>query len=332
MKRTLLTLVIIIVGLFYSKSYAQSYVPNDGEVIIFYPVSDLYREELGGYDCFYNTSDVYKNEKTIVKPKYRFKQKSGLTPFEEIEGHSFTVIKSTIENNDARKLDKKRFLFFLKRDDGENVLLRIPFKYEQGENILTYSMFLKIEDNIGFKTYHINIPCCLEKELSLMKTKYIGKDIMYYCSSNRKSNEEKNAKDLLIANTKEIQKDYKINYYSEKNLVFHCENITFHNVDNHVFKQPVVLLKYNKIKILVPVFDFRAWGSTLYGINYSFNEYFENKDKIFEKKYSKVDDNVKALVGKYIVYDVWNDVEQRMYERTYNIENGQRYRFKKNER
>ena len=38
------------------------------------------------------------------------------------------------------------------------------------------------------------------------------------------------------------------------------------------------------------------------------------------------------MVGKYIVYDVWNDVEQRMYERTYNIENGQRYRFKKNER
>ena len=111
MKRFLLTLAIIVVGLFHCNLYAQSYVPNDGEVIIFYPVSDLYKEELGGYDCFYNTSDVYKNEKTIVKPKYRFKQKSGLTPFEEIEGHSFTVIKSTIENNDARKLDKKRFLF-----------------------------------------------------------------------------------------------------------------------------------------------------------------------------------------------------------------------------
>ena len=332
MKRTLLTLTIIIVGLFYSKSYAQSYVPNPGEVIIFYPVSDIYKEKLGGYDCFYNTSDVYKNEKTIVKPKYRFKQKDGLTPFEEIEGHSFTVITSLIENKNAHKSEKKIYLLFLQRDDGEKVLLRIPFVHRKEDNILTNSMSLQSRFLNLYNENNINIPCCIQRELFSIK-KYIGKDVVHHYSSNRKKEDEGKAIFLLKTNMKEIQKSYVDDLFSANYHIYHCEDVMFININNHIFKQPVVLLKYNDMKIYVPAFDFRAYGSSLYGIQYSFNEQFEYKDKIFEKRYSKINDSVKALVGKYIVYYRYgNDVEQYLYERINNIGNNEKYIFKKDER
>lgn len=45
-----------------------------------------------------------------------------------------------VENKEAKKLEKKFFLYFLRRDDGKNVLLRIPFVHKSEDNILTHSM------------------------------------------------------------------------------------------------------------------------------------------------------------------------------------------------
>lgn len=318
----LITFTILIA--FSSKSSAQSYAPDKGKVIVFYPVSNYYKQKLGGFDCFYNTSEVYKNEKTKVKPKNRFMQQNGLTPFAEIEEHTFTVVDYIVENQNTKKLEKKNFLYFLRRDDGKNVLLRIPFEHKGEDNILTHSMSV-----ITNKYYHnINIPCCIEEDLVAISSKFIGKEIIYHSSSNRNYDEVKKCKELLIANSKEIQNPYNEKLYSGNDAIYHCDNIILHDVKKHAFQQPVAQLSSQGSTYYVPVFDFRSAGSPLYGMHYSFNEFYDTKENIYESKYKNIPDEVKQLVGKYIVYDAtWHEPERYINEQTYKIENKQRYKF-----
>lgn len=332
MKHFILIITIILLGTFSNKSFAQSYVPEKGKVIVFYPVSDYYKQKVGGFDCFYNTSEVYKNNKTKVKPKNRFMQQNGLTPFAEIEEHTFTVVNYMVENEEAKKLEKKYFLYFLRRDDGKNVLLRIPFVHKSEDNILTHSM--SVITNKYYHNYHnINIPCCIEEDLVTICRKFIGKDIIYHSSSNRKYDEEEKCKELLISNSREIQNPYNEKLYSGNDAIYHCENIALMSVKNHAFQQPIASLTLQGITYYVPIFDFRASGSSLYGMHYSFNEFYETRENLFEEKYSKISDDVKGLVGKFIVYDAtWNEAERYVYAQTYKIESKQKYKFDKEAR
>lgn len=338
MRRTLIIFLFAFANMFLICLNAQSYTPDPGSVIRFYPVSDFYKNCLLGYDCFF-TPNAYKNGKVKISPKYRFMQEKGVTPFVEIENHTFTIISSSVEN-EYSKVDKRAFLCFLKRDDGQEIILRVPFVRNKKDNKLTQNMSITTMGHWGYirglkgLNFNISIPCCLEKDFSYMKGKFEGKDILYHINSDRNYEEEKEYSKILIANSKEIQKPYDEKIYSKyAPPTLHCDSIIFLDIPNYAYKQPVAALGYKGNSIYVPLFDFRSSGAALYGQHYSFYEYFEDINILFEEEYEKLSDSIQDLLGKWIVYDkTWNDVDKYMYRDTYNIQTKQQYKFEKNER
>lgn len=278
-------------------SYAQSHVPKVGDVITFYPASDNIKSTVSGYDCFYNSESLIKDGKLKAKQNFRFMANQfGLTPYSEIEGHTFIVKDKGIENPEAKKLEKKSYLVFFEREDGFKVTLRIPFIWRDEDNQLTHAMVFKLNDN-----YCINIPYCLVKELQYLKDNFEKNDIICYTRGNLDN--QKLKRNSFTNQMKHLGGFVPDNIFDRDGTCYICEEVNFVNVEGYYYKQPIVLCKYEERNITIPAFEFRGLGTLTYGIEYRMEDFFEKRSDVFnhlaDKKITK---RMLSLLGKRLVY------------------------------
>lgn len=186
--KQIITILVILFVTISNTAIADSYVPKVGESFRFYPIAEHSKIQNNGFDCFYDPALAIKNGKLKVKPANRFMADvNGFTPFSEIEGHTF-VIKKTVKENEDKKVDKQNFLCYLSREDGKEILLRIPYVPKKTDNIFTQQMALVVSntktDIWGKKTtsysYQISLPAYTISQFNDMKKEYSGKYIVYH--------------------------------------------------------------------------------------------------------------------------------------------------------
>lgn len=292
--------------LFYTQQvYADTYLPEKGEAFVFYPASDVIKRTVPGFDCFYDASLVIKNgDKNNIKtkPKYRFKaDKNGVTPYSEIEGHYFVL--RDYWKTSYKTVDKQIFYMTLVRDDGEYLLLRIPFIGKDTDNELTKSMSLKSKSPkypYNFN-YYISVPACNKEDYDYIKEEFNGRDFMpTYTYYTKNSNEEKlyNAAKVFTSYLNPIV-SFDIYKYN-KDLV-HCDSISFMNIKSYAFKQPVITGSCNGVSILIPACEFRGNGDLYNGYIYSISQLLTLKDAIIKKDLDQI--GIGDVVGKPMVYE-----------------------------
>lgn len=304
-------LFLLLIAIFPLVSIAQVHTPSIGDIIEFYPVADDIRVSVGGYDCFYYTDLAFKDEKVKLKPTYRFKHGvNGLTPYEEIEGHVFTVKDQKVENPDSKKVEKQAYLAFLEREDGENIFIRIPYVRKDEDNKLTRGMTLY------FNAYRkINIPYNLVKEMKYIKDNFINEIIMRY--SNESSKEKLAEKELYTIQMNHLGGFVPDKLFEKKGYEFFCTRVEFENVEGYTFKQPVAVCRYGDRIVKIPVFEFRGLGTSTYGIGYRMEDFFEKRSDVFNHLANhKITPRMLSFVGKgfeygrYKEYKYSGDLEQ----------------------
>lgn len=297
MRKFLFLLLVLTISLRVCAQFA----PAKGKVIMFYPISDAIRNSANGYDCFYSTDDAYRNGKINCKPKLRFKKNEfNLTPYEEIEKHTFTVLDYYIENKDSKKIEKKTCICFLKRDDGEKMFLRIPYICQQEDNIITRSFLIP-------RTTSIDIPCCYYDQYKYIKKDYQQQNVVNYPEVTRSFNYENSKRnDLdkkLFTNHLSFLGNKLPKYFSKRyGTVFYCEQVSFENVEGYAFKQPICRFRYNEGQLIVPMFDFRGSGEASYGSNYTVLQFFSNKEQLLNEKMANLNKRELSIVGDTLYY------------------------------
>ena len=282
---------------------AQSYSPKNGEAFFFYPASSSVRNTVHGYDCIYTTDLAYKNEKFKIKPKYRFKaDANGLTPYSEIEGHQFTLISMEVENKEEKKLDKKSCIMFLSRDDGEKVFLRIPYKHHPEDNVLTRAMVLQFKTVTGTTNYKINIPCCPIKAFDEDREFLTDKKIIYY---PRRGNRQSDTMNLLKKQTDFIGGYMPQGLFNTKGHELKCDSVGFRDVASYIFMQPIAYCKYDDRTVMLPLYEFRGKGNSIYGSGYSLTNFFEKRDDLYNFLLgrNKYHTKIFSMPGKRLRYD-----------------------------
>lgn len=250
-------------------SWADTYCPKKGEEFVFYPVTKVYKQILHGYDCFYDPVKTYKNGQTKAVAANRFKPNAqGLTPFTEIEGHTF-VVTSTVKENAELSVDKQNFLCFLRREDGAELLLRIPFVRKTIDNTLTRGMAQVLTEKNSFRkgpaVCIINIPACPVDQLQTLTRQMEGQKLL-------------RNKDREVDMTVSTLTQY-LNGADITETLFHsddvfCESVSFMEVKGYLYQQPIASANLRGRKIKLPVFDFRGDGQSVYGSYFSINTVF----------------------------------------------------------
>lgn len=250
-------------------SWADTYCPKKGEEFVFYPVTKVYKQILRGYDCFYDPVKTYKNGQTKAVAANRFKPNAqGLTPFDEIEGHTF-VVTSTVKENAELSVDKQNFLCFLRREDGAELLLRIPFVRKTIDNTLTRGMAMVLTEKNSFRKGSavciINIPACPIDQLQALTRQMEGQKLL-------------RNKDREVDMTVSTLTQY-LNGADITETLFHsddvfCESVSFMEVKGYLYQQPIATANLRGRKIKLPVFDFRGDGQSVYGSYFSINTVF----------------------------------------------------------
>lgn len=273
---TIVTLAVLLPAL----SWADSYCPKKGEEFVFYPVSKVYKQVIKGFDCFYVPELAYKDGHTRPEREYRFKvDANGVTPYSEIEGHTF-VLESALKENADKPVTQQNFLCFLIRDDGERLLLRIPFVRKSTDNTLTRGMSVILNEKNSFRTGPslclINIPACPVSQLEKLSGQMTGQTL------SRQSGREV---DMTVSTlVKYLNKD--LGDEIVRSTSVHCDSISFVDVKGYVFRQPLAFGTLNGKRIKLPVFDFRGNGESVYGSYFSINTVFrapvENKPLVAE--------------------------------------------------
>ncbi len=261
---SIVTLAVLIPAL----SWADSYCPKKGEEFVFYPVSKVYKQVIKGYDCFYVPDLAYKNGQTNPKREYRFKvDANGVTPYSEIEGHTF-VLENALKENADKPVLQQNFLCFLVRDDGERLLLRIPFVRKSTDNTLTRGMSVILNEKNSFHqgpaVCLINIPACPVRQLEKLSRQMTGKTL------SRQSGREVDM--TVSALVKYLNKDMGDEIVRSASVI--CDSISFVDVKGYVFRQPIAFGNLKGKKIKLPVFDFRGNGESVYGSYFSINTVF----------------------------------------------------------
>ena len=274
-------------------------IPNKGSVVMFYPVSDEVRQMIEGYDCIYSTNEAYINGKIINKPKFRFKKnENDITPLNELEDHTFRIIDYVVENKDAKNLEKKSFICFMQREDGELLFLRIPFIAKQNDNILTKSFIVQ---------YKLNIPCCDVEAYKYIKTDFLHQEIVNYPEVKRPFSVDnqvldKKDKELFLKHIEYIGSELPEYFGKRYGTVMQCDDILFQNINGYVFKQPVCRFIYNKKQASLPMFDLRGAGTSSYGSNYTILQFFSNKEKLLSEEMKKLNKRELSIVGDTLYY------------------------------
>ncbi len=249
-------------------SWADSYCPKKGEEFVFYPVSKVYKQVIKGYDCFYVPELAYRDGQSKPSREYRFKvDANGVTPFSEIEGHTF-VLESAIKENADKSVSTQNLLCFLVRDDGAKVMLRIPFVRKTIDNTLTRGMSIVLNENNSFRQGPalclINIPACPVSQLNKLSASMKGKTL------TRNTAREV---DMTVSTlVKYLNGDLGDEIVKSQSV--YCDSISFVDVRGYVFRQPIAFGNMKGRKIKLPVFDFRGNGESVYGSYFSINTVF----------------------------------------------------------
>lgn len=273
---TLVTLALLLPAM----SWADSYCPKKGEEFVFYPVSKVYKQVIKGYDCFYVPELAYKDGQTRPEREYRFRvDANGVTPYSEIEGHTF-VLENALKENADKPVSQQNFLCFLVRDDGARLLLRIPFVRKSTDNTLTRGMTVILNEKNSFHSGQslclINIPACPVDQLEKLSDRMTGQTL------SRQTGREV---DMTVSTlVKYLNKDLGDEIVRSSSV--YCDSISFIDVKGYVFRQPIAFGNLKGKKIKLPVFDFRGNGESVYGSYFSINTVFrapeENKPLLAE--------------------------------------------------
>lgn len=196
MKKVFLLILFSIVVIGIS---AQGYTPKVGETIMFYPLTEKAKQKFKGYDCFYDVTkilpknrkivnDVYYDNSSKSKPvSYKFKKgyqfkcdKNGLTPFNEIEGKTFKVLKAESFMHKGKQENKVYLLFLSRVEDNLEIVLRVPF-FEKETSELTKNLVCEKIEGYTYKTKYryVNLPCIPINYMSEIKEKYKGEELFY---------------------------------------------------------------------------------------------------------------------------------------------------------
>lgn len=301
-------LVVLFVSI-CSIAFADSYIPKEGEQFRFYPVAENSKITNKGFDCFYDPALAIKNGKLKIKTENRFKvDANGFTPFSEIEGHTF-VIKETFKENADKKIDKQSFLCFLLREDGKEILLRIPYVAKNTDNVFTQQMVLDETttktDKWGKKTtnhsYLISLPAYQTSKFETIRNGFSGKYIVYhpfYFSDTPVKMEVVN-----MATTSLKTKTNYINdaYFLELNSTIYCKGISFMAFKGLAFTQPVAECIWNNNDIYFPVYNFKAAGDYSSGLDFSMPLFFVDKETFISEELRKRINSINK--NDYINYD-----------------------------
>lgn len=261
--------LLILFSLMPMLSWADTYCPKKGEEFVFYPVAKVYKQILHGYDCFYDPAKAYKNGQTKAIAANRFKPNAhGLTSFSEIEGHTFVVVSMEKENADL-SVDQQNFLCFLRRDDGAELLLRIPFVRKTIDNTLTRGMAQVLTEKNSFRkgpaVCIINIPACPVDQLRNLSKQMVGQTL------TRNKDREL---DMTVSTLTQYLNGADVSSVLFRSDDVFCESVSFMEVKGYLYQQPIASANLKGVKVKLPVFDFRGDGQSVYGSYFSINTVF----------------------------------------------------------
>ncbi len=291
-------------------SFGQNRIPQKGERIMFYPLNENNEIAKLGYDCFYTTNQVIDKEKYNFKTKFRFKKNElGVTPSKEIEGYTFYVQNKKVISSNGHDV----MLLFLNREvDSLQVLLRIPKYYDKKSNKLT-QCFIKKQYNIKSDefTYYIILPFVNVDTLSVLRKRYINKDIVYdYNSLHYKRI------DHLEMLFKKLNDNYNKLHF---NVTYKCHDFVYRPISGYMYKQlcvalttPTGTLQYMPVTYFIgSLNEYDRNGSVQFNF---LNSFFWDRNEYLQKEFKKekCEDVVKKFTGKRVYYGLH---EHYLYEK-----------------
>lgn len=286
--------VLFIIFMYSLVNNAQTRGLLRGEDVEFFPVNSALKVQCEGYDCFYDTNKSYKNHKFNEKEKNRFAvDDNKLTPFSEIEEHSFHVEQTQKYSKDG-KAKNEAYIAFLTRDDGAKIILRVPFQPTDKCNDITKGMVISFYDVNDVETRGVSIPFIQLDSLSQIK-KRIGKELVrnskgkYYLGdsftymSNDKSTNGY-VLETIMKNTKRLLE----NKGDISGIFFNGARITitdivYKDVPQYTFEQPFAKVKCNSDTFYLPLFDYYGDGPSTVMTNYRLVDCFEDYVPLLEK-------------------------------------------------
>lgn len=306
-------IVLFVILMFSMFVNAQTRGLAIGEDVEFFPVNSTLKEQCEGYDCFYDTDKSYKNHKFNEKAKNRFAAgMNKLTPFSEIEGHSFHVEQTQKYSKDG-KAKNEAYVAFLTREDGAKLILRVPFQPTDKCNDITKGMVISFYDVNDVKTRGVCIPFIQSDSLRQIK-KLIGKELVrnskgkYYLGdsftymSNGKSATGYVLK-TIIKNAQRLSE----NKGDMLGIFFNGARITiidivYKNVPQYTFVQPFAKVKCNTGTFYLPLFDYYGDGPSTVITNYCLVDCFEEYAPLLEKFKEGLPPVTKKLVPNLEVF------------------------------
>lgn len=291
---------------------AQSHYPEIGDHIQFYPVNEEVKSTYHGFDCFYDPNLAVKNDKFVAKAKFRFMvNNEGLTPFDEIEGHTFAVndIKHPKLQLDYLGLTNNGnavFLMSLTREDGKHLVMRIPFNTEKNLSKLTASMchtYNPYGDSSMLTDKAIIIPFIKVDELQWIAESLCNKPLAYFPHCKNKDFENKAIKSFVYYTN--LITDSPFGGGFDNGDYFEASGIEFINIKSFLFKQPFLNCSYYNKKCILPIRRFYDGGLKFKDYNdFSILLLFDNSESYFQYfiKEKGAEYTIKRHKGKYVYY------------------------------
>ncbi len=308
MKKVLLLILfsMIVVGI-----RAQGYTPKVGDTIMFYPLTEKAKQEYQGYDCFYDATKVFpKNIKMtnydyyefsrVKQTSYKFKDgfqyncnKNGLTPFDEIEGKTFKVLKTEAYMHKGKQ-ENKVFLLFLSRiEDEAKIVLRVPF-FEKNASFLTKNMIAEKLEGYTYKTkyLYVNLPCIPANYMNSISDKFKGQEL-YFKWQNKRSDYDYDDYKLKEKNLEDIFKSVN-NYTFDESSFGICLDVKFIGCDLSPYCHPFVTCKYKNINSKETVINIPL---TYIAGNTPFFNLKETSNCLFEYFFTIKKDELRAMLA-----------------------------------
>ena len=305
--------VLLLIFIYSLVTSAQTRGLVIGEDVEFFPVNSVLKMKCQGFDCFYDLEKSYKNHKFNEKEKNRFAvDDNKLTPFSEIEGHSFHVEQTQKYSKDG-KLKNEAYIAFLTRDDGAKLILRVPFQPNEKCNDITKGMVISFYNENGTKNRGISIPFIQSDSIRQIKG-LIGKELVrnskgkYYLgdSFNYRSNGRLTTGyvlELILENAKRLSEnkgDMSGFFYNGVHMTI--DDIVYKNVSWYAFAQPFAKVKRNDSTFYLPLFDYYGNGPSTVITNYCLVDCFEDYAPLLEKFKEGLPTVTKELVPNLDVF------------------------------
>ncbi len=294
-------------------------VPNIGEKILFYPVSDEFKSLYSGFDCFYD-ANAYAQGILTEKAKFRLnKNKDNLTPFSEIEGHTFFVT-DTLNYTMSKNSKDARYLVFLNREDNMQIILSIPIykdkKISELTSSMSYNIYTRSIQNMHTGTVrtitswynstlanNICIPFINISKLDSIKHESV--DVTYFRNDDiRKQYINKRHTDENTVENKYIEYvSYATNLLGKElkkettkfNHVVLVKDVVFCDVKGLAFKQLAMKVSINGDTYFIPYESFISTGSYDFNYLYSFNTNYIKESSVYEKLIWNISEPYRSL-------------------------------------